>query len=104
MDSAAAEIARRLSREAETVCRHYLSNGRRQGRYWTIGDIENTPGSSLQPMEDLMGIDAPDRFQVAIRGRAHDFARHDNRSDPSFWTSRFHSSINKRSFANLCTS
>ena len=57
-----------------------------------------------QPMEDLMGIDAPDRFQVAIRGRAHDFARHDNRSDPSFWTSRFHSSINKRSFANLCTS
>ena len=47
MDSAAAEIARRLSREAEAVCRHYLSNGRRQGRYWIVGDIENTPGSSL---------------------------------------------------------
>lgn len=47
MDSAAAEIARRLSREAEAVCRHYLSNGRGQGRYWTVGDIENTPGSSL---------------------------------------------------------
>ena len=47
MDSAAAEIARRLSREAEAVCRHYLFNGRRQGRYWIVGDIENTPGSSL---------------------------------------------------------
>ncbi|MGP1394597.1 MAG: DUF7146 domain-containing protein [Inquilinaceae bacterium] len=47
MDSAAAEIARRLGREAEAVCRHYLSNGRRQGRYWIVGDIENTPGRSL---------------------------------------------------------
>ena len=47
MDSAAAEIARRLSREAEAVCRHYLWNGRRQGRYWIVGNIENTPGSSL---------------------------------------------------------
>ena len=47
MDSAAAEIARRLSREAEAVCRHYLSNGRRQGRYWLVGDVENTPGGSL---------------------------------------------------------
>ena len=47
MDSAAAEIARRLSREAEAVCRHYLSNGRRKGRYWIVGDIENTPGRSL---------------------------------------------------------
>ena len=47
MDSAAAEIARRLSREAEAVCRHYLWNGRRQGRYWIVGNIENTPGNSL---------------------------------------------------------
>ena len=47
MDSAAAEIARRLGREAEAVCRQYLSNGRRQGRYWIVGDVENTPGRSL---------------------------------------------------------
>lgn len=47
MESAAADIARRLAREAEAVCRHYLSNGRRQGRYWIVGDIENTPGRSL---------------------------------------------------------
>jgi len=47
MQSAASEIARRLAREAEAVCRHYLSNGRRQGRYWIVGDVDNTPGRSL---------------------------------------------------------
>jgi Toprim domain len=43
----ASELARRLAREAEAVCRHYLSNGRREGRYWLVGDVENTPGRSL---------------------------------------------------------
>lgn len=43
----AAELAYRLAREAEAVCRHYLSNGRREGRYWLVGDVENTPGRSL---------------------------------------------------------
>jgi hypothetical protein len=43
----AAELARRLARDAEAVCRHYLSNGRRCGRYWTAGDVMNTPGRSL---------------------------------------------------------
>jgi len=43
----ASELARRLARDAEAVCRHYLSNGRRQGRYWTVGDVRNTPGRSL---------------------------------------------------------
>ena len=43
----ASELARRLARDAEAVCRHYLSNGRRQGRYWTVGDVRNTPGGSM---------------------------------------------------------
>ena len=43
----ASELAHRLAREAEAVCRHYLSNGRRQGRYWTVGDVRNTPGRSM---------------------------------------------------------
>jgi len=47
MSSQAAELARRLARDAEAVCRHYLSNGRRQGRYWLVGDVANTPGRSL---------------------------------------------------------
>ena len=43
----AAELAHRLAREAEAVCRHYLSNGRREGRYWLVGDVRNTPGRSM---------------------------------------------------------
>jgi hypothetical protein len=43
----ASELARRLAHEAEAVCRHYLSNGRRSGRYWLVGDVRNTPGRSL---------------------------------------------------------
>jgi hypothetical protein len=47
MSRDASELARRLARDAEAVCRHYLSNGRRQGRYWTVGDVRNTPGRSM---------------------------------------------------------
>ena len=47
MISAAADLARRLARDAEAVCRHYLSKGRRSGRYWIAGDAMNTPGRSL---------------------------------------------------------
>ena len=47
MISAAADLARRLARDAEAVCRHYLSKGRRSGRYWIAGDVQNTPGRSL---------------------------------------------------------
>ena len=43
----ASELARRLAREAEAVCRHYLSNGKREGRYWLVGDVHNTPGRSM---------------------------------------------------------
>jgi hypothetical protein len=47
MPGHAGELARILAREAEAVCRHYLSNGRREGRYWMIGDVKNTPGRSM---------------------------------------------------------
>jgi len=40
-------LARRLADHAEAVCAHYLSNGRRHGRYWLVGDVHNTPGRSL---------------------------------------------------------
>jgi hypothetical protein len=45
--SVASELSRRLAQDAEGVCRHYLSNGRRHGRYWIVGDARNTPGRSL---------------------------------------------------------
>ncbi len=43
----ASELAHHLAREAEAVCRHYLSNGRREGRYWLVGNARNTPGRSM---------------------------------------------------------
>ena len=43
----AAELAHRLASEAEAVCRHYLSNGRRVGNYWQVGDVKNTAGRSM---------------------------------------------------------
>ncbi|WP_121062026.1 DUF7146 domain-containing protein [Chachezhania antarctica] len=43
----ASELAQRLGREAEAVCRHYLSNGRKQGNYWQVGDVQNSPGRSM---------------------------------------------------------
>jgi hypothetical protein len=47
MPDDASDLARRLADQAEAVCRHYLSNGRREGSYWLVGDVENTPGRSL---------------------------------------------------------
>jgi hypothetical protein len=43
----ASDLARRLARDAEAVCHHYLSKGRRCGHYWIAGDVMNTPGRSL---------------------------------------------------------
>jgi hypothetical protein len=47
MPGYAGELARRLARDAEAVCRHYLSSGCREGRYWMVGDVKNTPGRSM---------------------------------------------------------
>ena len=47
MPDTASDLARRLARDPEAVCRHYLSTGRREGRYWLVGDVENSPGRSL---------------------------------------------------------
>lgn len=43
----AGELAIRLGRQAEAVCRHYLSSGHREGRYWLVGDVRNTLGRSM---------------------------------------------------------
>jgi hypothetical protein len=43
----ASDLAHRLGRYAEAVCRHYLSAGRREGGYWQVGDVRNTPGRSM---------------------------------------------------------
>jgi len=43
----ASDLASRLGRQAEAVCRRYLGAGRRQGNYWQVGDVRNAPGRSM---------------------------------------------------------
>ena len=43
----AADTAAALAARAEAVCREYLPQGRRQGRYWCAGDVRGAPGRSL---------------------------------------------------------
>jgi hypothetical protein len=64
----AAELARRLAQNAEAVCREYLSNGRREGNTWRVGDVNNTPGRSL-----MVRLTGPDSGKGAC-GRWVDFA------------------------------
>lgn len=47
MSRSTTDLTEALARNAETVCRHYLPNGRREGRYWMIGDVRGTPGRSM---------------------------------------------------------
>jgi len=68
MNQIAADFARRLACNAEAVCRHYLSNGRREGGTWSVGDADNTPGRSL-----MVRLTGPESGQCAA-GRWIDFA------------------------------
>jgi len=47
MASIASDLSFALAENAEAVCRCYLSMGRKEGRYWLVGDVHNTPGRSL---------------------------------------------------------
>jgi phage/plasmid primase-like uncharacterized protein len=47
MGSPARELSRGLAENVEAVCKHYLSNGRRTGNYWIVGDVNNHAGRSL---------------------------------------------------------
>jgi hypothetical protein len=47
MESPARTLSSDLAEHVEAVCRHYLSNGRRCGNYWIVGDVNNHAGRSL---------------------------------------------------------
>ena len=47
LPSPAQDLSERLSGRVLDVCRTYLSNGRRSGRYWTVGDVQNSRGRSM---------------------------------------------------------
>jgi hypothetical protein len=70
----ATEIAQRLADHAEAVCRLYLSNGHREGRYWLVGDIHNAPGRSLyvRLVDSADGLRAAGKWTDAATGEHGD--------------------------------
>lgn len=56
----ASDLAVRLAREAEAVCRHYLLAGQKSGRYWLVGDVRGSPGRSM-----FIRLTGPDRGKGA---------------------------------------
>ena len=74
MISQAGDLARRLARDAEAVCRHYLSRGSRHGRYWVAGDVRNNPGRNLYVRLDgpYCGPGAAGKWTDAVTGEHGD--------------------------------
>ena len=72
MTASASNLAHSLSRHAEAVCRHYLSNGRRSGGYWIVGDVRNAPGS--------LDLRAPEERRSWQRRRRQVVRRRDRRT------------------------
>ena len=70
----AAVLARHLAAHAEDVCRQYLSNGRRAGHYWIVGDVHNSKGRSLYVRLDgpLSGQGAAGKWTDAATGEHGD--------------------------------
>ena len=42
-----ADLSVNLADRAESFCRHYFPEGRKQGNYWQIGDTSGAKGQSL---------------------------------------------------------
>ena len=68
--SPAAAIAAALAARAEEVCRRYLPNGRRLGRYWICGDLDGARGRSL--FVRLSGSGKPGGWTDAATGQHGD--------------------------------
>ncbi|MCY3671543.1 MAG: DNA primase, partial [Alphaproteobacteria bacterium] len=68
--SPAAAIAAALAARAEDVCRRYLPNGRRLGRYWICGNLDGVRGRSL--FVRLSGSGKPGGWTDAATGEHGD--------------------------------
>ena len=80
MSTQASDLARRLAEQAEIVCRHYLSNGRRVGRYWIVGDVRNSAEGDPCSCAYMALAPAARRRQMDRRGDRR--ARRSTRRDP----------------------
>ena len=68
--SPAAAVAAALAARAEEVCRRYLPNGRKLGRYWIAGDLDGARGRSL--FVRLSGSGKPGGWTDAATGQHGD--------------------------------
>lgn len=68
----AADIAQQLARQALSVCQHYLAAGRREGRYWQVGNIHGEPGRSLYVRLEAGGRGKPGNWVDAATGEHGD--------------------------------
>ncbi len=68
--STATAVSAALAAQAESVCRHYLPNGRREGRYRVVGDVNGTRGKSL--FIRLRGPRRPAKWTNAATGNHGD--------------------------------
>ena len=66
----AAGIATSLGARAEAVCRRYLPRGRKQGRYWIVGDLDGAKGRSL--FVRLSGPGVPGKWTDSATGQHGD--------------------------------
>ena len=68
------DLIHRLGENAEAVCRHYLPAGRREGFYWLVGDVQNTPGRSMfvRLVGPAFGAGAAGKWQDANTGEHGD--------------------------------
>jgi hypothetical protein len=68
------DLIQRLGENAEAVCRHYLPAGRREGSYWMVGDVQNTPGRSMfvRLIGPAFGAGAAGKWQDANTGEHGD--------------------------------
>lgn len=67
-----ADLVNDLGRNAETVCRRYLSNGKREGNQWRVGDLGNNPGRSLYVRLKASGNRAAGKWTDASSGEHGD--------------------------------
>ena len=74
MYSETEDVIRALAENAESVCRHYLPAGRREGSYWIVGDLQNNPGRSLfvRLTRPVSGPGAAGRFTDGATGEHGD--------------------------------
>ena len=66
----AAALAAALAERTEQVCRRFLPAGRKQGRYWTVGDVHGAKGRSLYVR--LAPPGTPGRWTDAATGECGD--------------------------------